>query len=169
MEKPLILLLIVGALIGAGIILSFLGSQLATQNLVVKEENLVAGSSIEVVVELDPSISKTGVYGILLPKIKDDTISVSVYDPIGTQILSKTLNQESTEEQFNISSIGSYKIVIENSGLEDTQVVAGIGYMPNSYILSVGITGFYILAVGLIGMVGIVIYTIRNRRKKKLS
>lgn len=169
MEKPLIFLLIVGALIGAGIILSFLGSQLATQNLVVKEENLVAGLSIEVVVELDPSISETGVYGILLPKIKDDAISISVYDPIGTQILSKTLNQESTEEQFNISSIGSYKIVIENSGLEDTQVVAGIGYMPNSYILSVGITGFYILAVGLIGMVGIMIYTIRNRQKKKLS
>jgi hypothetical protein len=169
MEKPLIFLLIVGALIGAGIILSFLGSQLATQNLEVKEENLAPGLSIEVMVELDPSITETGVYGILLPKIKDDAISVSVYDPIGIQILSKTVNQESTEEQFKISSSGTYKMVIENSGLEETQVVAGIGYMPNSYVLSVGITGFYILAVGLIGIVGIAVYTIRNRRKEKLS
>ena len=169
MEKPLIFLLIVGALIGAGIILSFIGAQLATQNLIVNEENLVPGSSIEVMAELDPTNSETGVYGILLSKIEDNAILVSLFDPQGAQILSKTVNQESTEEQFKISSSGSYKIVIENSGLEETQVVAGIGYMPNSYILSVGITGFYILAVGLIGMVGIVIYTIRNRRKKKLS
>src|SRR3990170_4588881 len=66
MERPLIFLLIVGALIGVGIILSFYGAQLATQNLTVKEENLDPGSSMEVIVELDPSIGETGVYGILI-------------------------------------------------------------------------------------------------------
>jgi len=169
MEKPLIFLLIVASLIGVGIILSFIGAQLATQNLIVNEENVVPGSSIEVIAELDPTISQTGVYGILLSKIENSAILVSLFDPQGAQILTKSVNQESTEEQFKISSSGSYKIVIENSGLEDTQVVAGIGYMPNSYILSVGITGFYILAVGLIGIVGIGLYTIRKRRKEKLS
>lgn len=169
MERPLIFLLIVGSLIGAGIILSFYGSQLATQNLTIKEENLVPGSSMEVIVELDPSIGETGVYGILLAKFEENMIHVSVFDPLGSQILSETVDQESTEEQFRIDSGGSYKMVIENAGLEETQIVAGIGYMPDSNILSVGIVGFYILIVGLIGIGGIVVYTIRNRRKDKLN
>ena len=69
MERLLIFLLIVGVLIGGGIILSFYGAQLTTQNLIVKEENLVPGSSMEVMVELDPTFSETGVYGILLAKM----------------------------------------------------------------------------------------------------
>ena len=169
MQRPLIFLLIVGSLIGVGIILSFYGAQLATQNLTVKEENLGSDSSMEVIVELDPSIGETGVYGILLEKFEDNTISVSVFDPLGVQILSKTVDKESTEERFKIDSSGSYKIIIENSGLEETKIVAGVGYMPDSNTLSVGIVGFYILVVGLIGIVGIGAYAIRNRRKEKLS
>ena len=169
MQRPLIFLLIVGSLIGVGIILSFYGAQLATQNLTVKEENLGSDSSMEVMVELDPSIGETGVYGILLEKFEDNAISVSVFDPLGVQILSKAVDKESTEERFKIDSSGSYKIVIENSGLEETKIVAGVGYMPDSNTLSVGIAGFYILVVGLIGIVGIGVYTIRNRRKEKLS
>ena len=169
MERPLIFLLIVGSLIGVGIILSFYGAHLATQNLTVKEENLGSDSSMEVMVELDPSIGETGVYGILLAKFEENAVSVSVFDPLGSQILSKTVDKESTEERFRIGSSGSYKIVIENSGLEETKIVAGVGYMPDSNTLSVGIVGFDILVVGLIGIVGIGVYTIRNRRKEKLS
>ena len=169
MERPLIFLLIVGSLIGVGIILSFYGAHLATQNLTVKEENLGSDSSMEVMVELDPSIGETGVYGILLAKFEENAVSVSVFDPLGSQILSKTVDKESTEERFKIGSSGSYKIVIENSGLEETKIVAGVGYMPDSNTLSVGIVGFDILVVGLIGIVGIGVYTIRNRRKEKLS
>jgi len=169
MERPLIFLLIVGSLIGVGIILSFYGAHLATQNLTVKEENLDPGSLMEVMVELDPSIGETGVYGILLAKFEENAVSVSVFDPLGSQILSKTVDKESTEERFRIGSSGSYKIVIENSGLEETKIVAGVGYMPDSNTLSVGIVGFDILVVGLIGIVGIGVYTIRNRRKEKLS
>ena len=169
MQRPLIFLLLVGSFIGVGIFLSFYGAQLATQNLTVKEENLGSDSSMEVIVELDPSIGETGVYGILLEKFEANAISVSVFDPLGTQILSKPVDKKSTEERFKIGSTGSYKIVIENSGLKETKIVAGVGYMPDSNIISVGIAGFYILVVGLIGIVGIGVYIIRNRRKEKLS
>src|SRR3990170_4402216 len=93
MERPLIFLLIVGALIGVGIILSFYGAQIATQNLTVKEENLDPGSSMEVIVELDPSIGETGVYGILIAKFEENMIYASVFDPLGSQILLKTQTQ----------------------------------------------------------------------------
>ncbi len=169
MERPLIFLLIVGFLIGTGIVLSFYGSQLATQNLIIKEENLAPGSSMDVIVELDPSIGETGVYGILLSKFEENMIYVSVFDPLGTLILSKTVDKETSDERFKIDFSGSYKIEIKNSGFEETKIVAGIGYMPDSNTLSVGIIGFYILVGGLIGIGGIVVYTIRIRRKEKLS
>jgi len=168
-QKSLIFLLFVGGLIASGIILSFYGAQLTTQNLTVKEENLASMSSLEVIAELDPIIGETGVYGIILDSFEDGKISVSVLDPDGTLILSNTIEKESTEERFEIISKGSYKLIIENSGSIETQIVAGIGHMPDSLTISVGITGFYILIVGLIGIVGVGIYSVRNRKKTKPS
>ena len=169
MEKPLIFLLIVGFLIGLGMILSFYGAQLATQNLTITEENLESGSTMDVIAELDPALGGTGVYGILLSKYEENMIHVTVFDPSRSQILSKTIDQETTEERFEINSKGTYRITIENSGLEQIKIVVGIGYMPDSNVLSVGIIGFYIILVGLIGMGGIVVKLIRNKRKEKFN
>ena len=41
--------------------------------------------------------------------------------------------------------------------------------MPDSGTLSVGITGFYLTIVGLIGIIGVGFYAIKNRQKNKLS
>ncbi len=169
MDRPLVFLLVVGSLIGAGIILSFYGSQLTTQSIIVKEENILPDSALEVSVELDPSVGETGVYAILLENFEEDAISVSVFDPLGSQIISKIAEKESTEERFEITSGGKYILEIKNSGLEESKVFVGLGYMPDAVTLSIGIIGFYLLIVGLIGIVGIGIYSIRNRQKNKTS
>jgi len=166
MDRPLVFLLLVGALIAAGIILSFYGSQLTTQNIIVKEENLPPDSAVEVSVELDPSVGETGVFAVLLENFEEDTISVSIFDPLGSQIISKIAEKESIEERFEITSGGKYKLEIQNSGLEESKVIVGLGYMPDAATQSIGIIGFYLLIVGLIGIVGIGIYSIRNRQKK---
>ena len=165
MEKSLIFLLGVGIILGAGIALSFYGAQLTTQDIIVKEERIDPGSTIEVLVELDPKLGETGVYALLLNDFKENSIYVSVYDPFGTEIISKIAEKESTEERFDIISSGAYKLEIENSGQEQAQIVAGLGYMPDSGTLSVGITGFYLVIVGLIGIVGVGFYAIKNRKK----
>ncbi len=169
MDRPLVFLLLVGALIAAGIILSFYGSQLTTQNIIVKEENLLPDSAVEVSVELDPSVGETGVFAVLLENFEEGTISVSVFDPLGSQIISKIAEKESIEERFEITSGGKYKLEIQNSGVEESKVVVGLGYMPDAVTLSIGIIAFILLIVGLIGIVGIGIYSIRNRQKNKLS
>ena len=169
MQKSPIFLVIMSSLIAIGIILSFYGAQLTTQNLTVREEKLVPGSLFEITTELNLSKGETAVYGILVENFKKDAISVTVIDPLGNQIISKTVDKESTEERFKIDSSGTYKLVIENSGLEETQIVAGVGHMPDNFAISVGITGLFILIVGLIGIAGIGIYAIRNKRKQKLS
>jgi len=166
MNRPLVFLLIVGALIAGGIILSFYGSQLTTQNIIVKEENIFPNSAVEVSVELDPSVGETGVFAVLLENFEENAISISVFDPLGSKIISKIVEKESTEERFEIISGGKYMLEIQNSGLEESKVIVGLGYMPDAATLSIGIIGFILLIVGLIGIVGIGIYSIRSRQKK---
>ncbi len=169
MEKPLIFLVVVGAMIAAGIILSFYGSQLTTQDIIVKEETIAPGSTVEVSIELDPKVNELGVFAVLFQKYEEDSFSVSVYDPSGSIVISKIAEKESIEERFEIISDGTYKLEIENSGLEESQIVVGVGYMPGAATLSIGITGFYLLIVGLVGIVGIGVYLIRNRKKRNIS
>jgi len=167
MDRPLVFLLIVCALIAAGIILSFYGSQLTTQNIIVKEENILADSAVEVSIELDPSVGETGVFAVVvLENFEDGTISVSVFDPLGSQIISKIAEKESTEERFEVTSGGTYKLEIKNSGIKESKVVVGLGYMPDAVTQLIGIIGSSFLIVGLIGIVGIGVYSIRNRQKK---
>jgi len=167
MDRPLVFLVIVGGLIAAGIILSFYGSQLTTQNIIVKEENILPDSAVEVSIELDPSVRETGVFAVVvLENFEEGTISVSVFDPLGSQIISKIAEKESTEERFEITSGGTYKLEIKNSGLEESKVVVGLGYMPDEATQLIGVMGSSLLIVGLIGIVGIGVYSIRNIQKK---
>ena len=169
MERPLIFLMMVVGILAAGIILSFYGAQLTTQDIIVKEESIVPGNTVELSTELDPEISETGVYAVLLEKYEEEAISISVYDPFDSEIISSIAEKESNEERFEIVSSGTYKLEIENSGLEEAKIVAGLGYMPDASTLSVGITGFFLLIVGLVGIVGIGFYAVRNRQKHRLN
>ena len=166
MNRPLVFLLIVGALIAGGIILSFYGAQLTTQNIIVKEESILPDSPVEVSIELDPSVGETGVFAVVvIENFEEDSISVSVIDPIGSQIISKIAEKESTEELFDITSVGTYKLEIKNSGIKESKVVVGLGYMPDTGTQLIGIIGTSLLIVGLIGIVGIGVYSIRHRQK----
>jgi hypothetical protein len=97
---------------------------------------------------------------------EEGTISVSVFDPLGSQIISKIAEKESTEERFEVTSGGTYKLEIKNSGQKESKVVVGLGYMPDEATRLIGIMGASLLVVGLIGIVGIGVYSIRNRQKK---
>ncbi len=165
MQKPIVFLVIVGALLAAGVILSFYGAQLTTQDLTVKEENILSGDSLEISTELDPLKNSNGVFVIQILEDKENALTAKISDPLGFEILSLPIDRESLEEQFEISSKGTYQLVVENSGLEDLQIVVAIGHMPDKSTISVGITGFYLLIVGLIGIVGVGIYAIKKRNR----
>lgn len=165
MQKPTLYLVIVGGLLATGVFLSFYGAQLSTQDLLVKEENVLPGESLEISAELDPSKSTTGVFVIQILEDKESSLTAKISDPLGFEILSLQIDRESFEERFEISDKGNYQLVVKNSGLEELQIVGAFGYMPDSSTISVGITGFYLLIVGLIGIVGVGIYAIRNRNR----
>jgi hypothetical protein len=168
MQRSGLFLLIVGVLIIVGMTLSFYGSQIITEDLVKEQFDLISGETFETFADLDPVISESGVYVVQTTNFQENSIHVKIFDPIGSQIISKTAESESFEDRFEILSSGEYRIIIENTGSEDTTIFLAIGHLPDTSKLSVGITGFYILIVGMIGIAGLIILSIKNRRKNKV-
>ena len=166
MQKPIVYLVIVGALLAAGVFLSFYGAHLSTKDLTVKEDSVLTGDSLNILAELDPSKSNSGVFVVQILDFKEGDLTAKISDPLGYEIVSMHIDSESFEERFEILSKGTYQLEIENSGLEDIKIVGVIGHMPDNTTIYVGITGFYLLIIGLIGIVGVGIYAIRNRRRE---
>ncbi len=169
MNKPIMMLLIVGGLMIGGLVLSFYAAEWTTKNLSQGDDKITSGGSLEIITELDPSTSTTGIYAVNILDFKEGTISIKVFDPVDTQIIAQTIEVDRYQETFEIISIGSHKLVIENSGVEDSQVFGAIGHMPSDNITFLNYAGFYLLIAGLIGMVTIGIYVVKNKRRIKFS
>lgn len=165
MKKVTALIALVGGLIAAGIVLSFYGSQIITEDLSQKDAMVRAGDSLEITSDLDFDATNTGVYVVQIQNFEEGAIYAKVFDPLGTEIVSSAIDKESFEERFGITLGGTYRLLIENRGQDDAQIIGVIGPMPDPSKLSLGLTGFYILVVGLIGIVGVGIYAVRNRHK----
>lgn len=164
MKKTGTILVLVGGLVAVGMILSLYGSQVITEDLIQVDGNIGNGESIEAIVELDPAINDVGVYVVQTMNFNQGDISVQIFDPSGSQIISKTVEIESHEEQFDISSKGSFRLIIENAG-DNTEIIGVIGHLPDTAKFSIGVIGFYLLLVGFFGMVGLGINVVINRRK----
>ncbi len=164
MQKAATMLALVGGLIAAGIALSFYGSMIITEDLTQAVENIGQGGTLEISAELDPSVNSEGVYVVQVMEFTEGMISVSLVDPLGSQIVSKVVETESLEEQFEITNSGTYTMTIENAG-ENTDVVGVLGHVPDTAKFSVGVSGFYLLVVGLIGMGIVGIFVVKNRKR----
>jgi len=165
MQKAMVFMVIVGSIMAVGMAMSFYGSQIIIQDLVSEQDEVIPGNSLEITVELDSSVSKTGVYVVQTMNFKENSISAKIFDPFGTQIISKSIESDSFEDRFEISSKGKYQLVIENFGEGETTIVGVLGHMPDKSKLSLGISGFYLLIVGLTGMAGVGIYAFKKRQK----
>lgn len=165
MQKPVVMMAVIGVLIAVGIVLSFYGSQVITEGLSQKEEMVMAGGSFEISSDIDMDTTRLGVFVVQVQNFKEGAIHAKVFDPLGAELVSTTVDRESFEKRFDVATSGTYRLV-ENAGQDQTQIIAVIGPMPDPEKLSFGITGFYVLILGLIGIVGVGIYAVRNRRKK---
>ncbi len=149
-----------------GMALSFYGSQIITEDLVTEQSDLISGETFETIVVLDPMFWEYGVYVVQTTNFQENSIHIKIFDPFGSQIVSKTAESESFEDGFEISSGGEYRIAIENTGSEDTTIFLAIGHYPDT---TVRVIGIYTIIAGFIGTAGLVILAIKNRRKNRLS
>lgn len=165
MQKSNILLVGVGCLVSVGIVLSFFGNQMIFEDLAKSEGDIKVGNKLEISTELDETVNKNGIYAVQILDFKEGVFSASVYDPLGIEIESQSINKEVFEGKFDIISSGTYLLVIESNSQDESKVYGVIGPEPDAGVKSIGFISLYILVIGLIGMVGVAIYAIKNRRK----
>lgn len=165
MKKYGIGLVITGGLIGVGIILSFYGNYVIFEDLAKTSGVVNMENDLALEVNLDNTKSKTGVFAVQIMDFKDQSILVSIVDPYDITIETKTINEESSEGNFEINNSGIYKLVIENKG-NDVTVFGVIGPEPDESKKLVAFTSLYILVIGLIGMAIVAILIARNRKRR---
>ena len=156
--------MIVGSIVGVGIILSFYGNQVIFEDLVKGESQVNSRENLIIPVELDNTETQTGIYAIQIINFKEG-ITAKILDPLDKEIESQFINEEVFEGRFNIVTSGTYKLVIENTNEKEIKIFGVIGPEPDAGKKSLGFISLYILVIGLIGMVGVAIYAIRNRKK----
>ena len=164
MQKSGILFVIVGSIVGVGIILSFYGNQVIFEDLNKGEGQVKFAENLIIPVELDNTETQTGIYAVQIINFKEG-ITAKILDPFDKEIESRLIDKEVFEGRFNIAVSGIYKLVIENTDEKEIKVFGVIGPEPDAGKKSLGFISLYILIIGLIGMAGVAIYAIKNRKK----
>ncbi len=91
--------------------------------------------------------------------------STIVLDPFNNEIISQSIIKETIENEFDIFETGTYKLIVESNSNEDPIVFATIGPFPDASKLSLRPISMIILVIGMMGLVVVGIYGIKNRRR----
>jgi len=163
-QRQGVFFVIVGSIVGVGIILSFYGNQVIFEDLIKGEGQVKVGENLIIPVELDNTETQTGIYAIQIINFKEG-ITAKILDPFDREIESQSINEEVFEGRFNITMSGIYKLVIENTDEKEIKIFGVIGPEPDAGKKSLVSISPWILIIGLIGVVGVAIYAIKNRKK----
>lgn len=164
MKKLGVFLAVVGSLIGVGIILSFYGNYLLFEGLVQGTDQISFDKDLIIEAEIDSSKTQTGIFAVQKIESQSTIINAHILDPSNSSIESQSISGEVYEGLFDVTTTGTYKLVIENSG-EPMAVFGVIGPEPDSDKKILANISLYILVVGVVGMAGVAVYIIINRKK----
>lgn len=165
MQKAGIILVVSGALIVVGLILLAVGNQIILEGVFQGNGKISSNQDLTITGEFNSEESPTGVFAVQVMEFKENRISVKILDPFGNEIVSKNVDEETIEDEFDIVDTGEYKLIIQSDSSEETQVFGAIGPLPDAGKKSLSFVSAYILIIGMVGLVGSGIYKIKNKRK----
>ena len=165
MQKAGIGMIVSAVLIAVGLVLVVVGNQIILEGVSQGNGKVSSNQPLEILVYFDSQNTSTGVFAVQTMELKDNTLSVRVFDPFGIEIISQLINEETVEKDFDIIETGEYKIIIESASNEEIQVFGAIGPVPDAGKKSLGFISIYILIIGMIGLVVVGIYGIKNRKR----
>jgi len=159
-------LVIIGVLIAIGAMLLIIGSQAITGDLAIEEGKINNLTQLDISTELDPNINTQGVYAVQTVEGKEYDITAVVIDSSNEKIRDVSVNRNSFEDNFDIENSGTYTLIISTSDTEEIGVVGGIGHVPDSTGVTISIAGFFVIILGMVGIIIIGFMMIRQRKKQ---
>ncbi len=153
------------ALIAIGLLLLVLGNQIILEGISQGDGKVSSSQSLTVSVDFDSQETSTGIFAVQIMEFKDNIFSVKVLDPLESEIIFQTINEETIEKEFDVLETGTYKLIIESTSNEEPMIFAAIGPLPDANKQLLGSISMIILVIGMIGLVIVGIYGIKYRRK----
>ena len=153
------------ALIAIGLLLLVLGNQIILEGISQGDGKVSASQTLSVSVDFDSQETSVGIFAVQIMEFKDNTFSVQILDPFDSEIIFQTINEKTIEKEFDVLETGTYKLIIESTSNEEPIVFAAIGPLPDANKQLLGSISIIILVIGMIGLVVVGIYGIKNRRR----
>ncbi len=163
MQKSGIMLVSSAALIAIGMLLLVLGNQIILEGISQGDGKVSSSQSLTVSADFDSQETSIGIFAVQIMEFKDNTFSVQVLDPFESEIIFETINVKTIEKEFDVLETGTYKLIIKSTSNEEPIVFAAIGPFPDANKQLLGSLSIIILVIGMIGLVVVGIYGIKNR------
>ena len=166
MQKTGLLIVIFGILIVVGLATSVLENQVTLEGIIQGNGKISVSEIVTISVDLDKDETPIGIFAVQIMEYKENTFSAKILDPSGMEIISEKINEDTIEQEFEIFDSGNYELIIQSSDDKESYVAGAIGPIPdadNQIIFST--TSIICTILGMIGLVIIAIYEIRNKRR----
>ena len=166
MQKSGLLLVVSGALIVIGLILLVLGNQVILEGINQGSGQLSSNQVLTVLGEFDTENTSTGIFAVQIIEFKEGTFSAKIINPSDIEIVYEPIKEDTIEREFDALEDGTYKLIVESTSIEETQVFGAIGPLPDvGKKTIVDVVSISILIMGMVGLVLAGVVEIRNRRK----
>ena len=166
MQKSGLIIIILGLLIVTGLLVSIVGNQVTLEGIIQDNGKVSSTQTVTISANLDMRETPVGVFAVQVMEFKENAIRMKILDPSDIEIISQDVNKATVEEKFEVLETGTYELIIHSSEDEGIYVTGAIGPLPDAnkkFIISIISTST--LIVGMVGMIVIGTYEIKNRKR----
>ena len=166
MQKTGLVIVIFGILIVAGLATSVVENQVTLEGIVQGNGKVNSAQIVTISVNLDKDETPIGIFAVQVMEFKENTFSVKMLDPVGMEIISEKINEDTIEQEFKVFDSGKYELIIESSDNKESYVAGAIGPLPDAnkkFIITSSST--LCIIIGMSGLGIVAIYEIKNKRK----
>jgi hypothetical protein len=165
-QKSGLIIVILGLLIVTGLVVSIVGNQMTLEGINQGNGEVSSTQTVTISVDFDMEKTPIGIFAVQVMEFKENTISIKILDPSDIEIIFQEVNEDTIEEKFDVLETGTYQLVIQSSNDEGIYVTGAIGPLPDASKKNIiSIISTSTLLIGMIGLVVIGIYGIKNRKR----
>jgi len=165
-QRSGLIIVILGLFIVSGLIVSIFENQITLEGINQENGKVSITEKLTIPVDLDMGKTPVGVFAVQIMDVRKNTFSVKVLDPSDIEIISQQIDEDTTEDEFDVLETGTYKLLIESSSDDEIYVAGAIGPLPDpdkKIIMSIISTS--LIVIGMIGLGVIGMYGIKNRKR----
>ena len=166
MQKFGLIIVVLGLFIVSGLVVSIFENQITLEGINQENGKVSITEKLTIPVDLDMEKTPVGVFAVQIMDVRKNTFYVKVLDPSDIEIISQQIDNDTTEDEFDVKETGTYKLLIESSSDDEIYVAGAIGALPDpdkKFVMSIISTS--LIMIGMIGLGVIGMYGIKNRKR----